>query len=145
MKKRDKESKPSILCRLKTWMKKRRHLKMRKRGLLMEVTMLKDGRMILSELVTKTFGLTDSSSVVMYCSDDDCTNLAVTFSPKGDPRGFKVSGGKCGKPYFIRLDKYYSANRVIPPTTDTVCELIDIEQEIDGCKIYRVVDKAAIK
>ena len=104
-----------------------------------------DGRMILSDKVTKMFGITESSSIVVYCSDSDCTDLAISFSTKGDRKGFKVAGGKDGRPYFVRLDKYYSANKVIPPPEDTVCELIDLEQQVEGYDIYRVVEKASIK
>lgn len=136
---------PSLIYRLKCWWKKRQHLSRRRRGLIPEVTMLHDGRMILSDKVTKMFGLTESSSVIMYCSDSDCTDLAVSFAPKGDTKGFKVAGGKDGRPYFVRLDKYYTANKVIPPPEDTVCELIDIEQEACGYKIYRILEKASIK
>lgn len=139
------KDKPSIFIRLKSWWKKRQHLRKRKLGLLMEVTMRSDGRMVLSELITKTFGITDKSSVIMYCSDTDRTDLALSFAPNGDPKGFKVSGGKDGRPYFVRMDKYYTANHVIPPSEDTVCELVDIEYEADGYKIYRVVEKASIK
>lgn len=104
-----------------------------------------DGRMILSYKVTEMFGVTDASSVIIYCSDSDCTDLAIAFSTRWDPKGFKVAGGKDGRPYFVRLDKYYSANKVIPPSEDTVCELVALEQQVDGRDIYRVVEKASIK
>ena len=145
MSKQQKQERPSLIYRIKCWWKKRQHLSKRHKGLIPEVTMLHDGRMILSDKITKMFGLTDSSSVIMYCSDNDCTDLAVSFAPKGDIKGFNVSGGKYGRPYFVRLDKYYTANNVLPPAKDTVCELIDLEQEAYGYRIYRIVEKASIK
>lgn len=143
--KQNKPQKKSLLYRLRSWWAKKQHLRKRRKGLIPEVTMQHDGRMILSDKVTKMFGITESSSVIMYCSDSDCTELAIAFSTKGDPKGFKVAGGKEGRPYFVRLDKYYSANKVIPPPEDTVCELINIEQQVDGYDIYRVIEKASIK
>ena len=142
---KQKKERVSLIYRLKCWWKKRQHLRMRRKGIIPEVTMLHDGRMILSDKVTKMFGLTESSSVIVYCSVDDDTDLAVSFAPKGDTKGFKVCGGKDGRPYFVRLYKYYSANNVTPPTEDTVCELIDLEQEEYGYKIYRIIEKASIK
>lgn len=143
--KQSKPKKRSLLYWLRSWWAKRRHLRKRRKGLIPEVTMKHDGRMILSYKVTEMFGVTDASSVIIYCSDSDCTDLAIAFSTKWDPKGFKVAGGKDGRPYFVRLDKYYSANKVIPPSEDTVCELVALEQQVDGRDIYRVIEKASIK
>lgn len=143
--KQSKPKKKSLLYWLRGWWAKRQHLCKRRKGLIPEVIMKRDGRMILSYKVTEMFGVTDASSVIIYCSDSDCTDLAIAFSTRWDPKGFKVAGGKDGRPYFVRLDKYYSANKVIPPSEDTVCELVALEQQVDGRDIYRVVEKASIK
>ena len=145
MKKQSDQPKLSLLDRIKVWWKKRQHLKLRKQGLVPEVTILRDGRMILSKLVQEKFNITSNSSIILYCSNDDVTELAISFAPKGDPKGFKVAGGKDGRPYFIRLDKYFKANEVNPPTADIVGELIDINQESMGYPIYRIIDKTSIK
>lgn len=145
MKQSDSKKKKSLIYRLRNWWAKRQHLIKRRKGLIPEVIMKSDGRMILPRKLTEMFGVTDESSVIVYCSDNDCTDLAIAFSTRWDHKGFQVIGGKDGRPYFIRLDKYYSANNVTPPTEDTVCELISINQQVDGHDIYSVVEKASIE
>lgn len=144
-KQQPKQPRLSLLDRIRVWWKKRQHLKLRKQGLIPEVTILRDGRMVLSKLTQEKFNVTSESSIILYCSNDDVTELAISFAPKGDPKGFKVSGGKEGRPFFIRMDKYFKANDVTPPHEDIVGELIDINQESMGYPIYRVIDKTSIK
>jgi hypothetical protein len=108
------------------------------RNLMPHVTIKTDGRLVFSEEARRALDLTKDSGIVLFVSDTDPTDLAISASTKTDPKAYAVAGGKDGKPLFVRISNYLDSNNVPYPKEDLDCECIDLEYSVDGHRIYRI-------